>query len=96
MKRVIVSPAAARDLEDIWTFIAQDSVRSADRLLREIRRAFQKLASMPRIGHLREDLAAEPVRFWTVCSYHIVYRAETKPLQVLRVVHGARNIEGLF
>jgi len=96
MKGVIVSPAAAKDLEDIWTFIAQDSVRNADKVVREIRRAFQKVALMPGMGHLREDLAAEPVRFWTVYSYHIVYRAETKPLQVMRVIHGARKIEGLF
>jgi len=81
MKRVIVSPAAAKDLEDIWTFIAQESVRNADKVAHEIRRAFQKLARMPGMGHLREDLAAERVRFWTVYSYHIIYRAEQKPFK---------------
>ena len=96
MKRVIISPAAAKDLEDIRAFIAQDSVRNADRVVREIRRAFQKLAKMPGMGHLREDLASERVRFWTVYSYHIIYRADVKPLQIMRVIHGARNIEGLF
>jgi antitoxin ParD1/3/4/toxin ParE1/3/4 len=44
------------------------------------------------MGHLREDLTDEPVRFWSVYSYVIVYDPETQPLQILRILHGARDV----
>ena len=33
----------------------------------------RRLAQTPLMGHLREDLTDEPVRFWSVYSYVIVY-----------------------
>ncbi len=59
----------------------------------ELRAAMRKLAEFPRIGHLRQDLADQSLRFCRVCSYLIVYRAEATPLQIVRVLHGARDIE---
>lgn len=35
-------------------------------------------------------------RFWTVYSYVIAYRWETAPLQILAIVHGARQLETFF
>ena len=40
------------------------------------------VAERPGIGHTRADLAREPVRFWPVYSYLIIYRPETNPLEV--------------
>ena len=34
----------------------------------------------------------EPVRFWSVYSYLIVYKPDSKPLKVIRVLHGARDV----
>jgi plasmid stabilization system protein ParE len=31
------------------------------------------------------------VKFWTVYSYQIVYDPETKPVQIIRVLHGMRD-----
>ena len=53
----------------------------------------QRLAAFPNIGHLRTDLTDEPLRFWCVYSYLIVYRPEQRPLEVIAVVHGARDVE---
>jgi antitoxin ParD1/3/4/toxin ParE1/3/4 len=33
---------------------------------------------------------------WTVYSYLIVYDPLTKPLEIIRVVHGARDLEVLL
>jgi antitoxin ParD1/3/4/toxin ParE1/3/4 len=52
----------------------------------------QRLAACPGIGHLRNDLTDEPVRFWCIYSYLIVYRPETKPIEVIRVIHGAQDV----
>jgi antitoxin ParD1/3/4/toxin ParE1/3/4 len=50
------------------------------------------LAGDPGIGHRRTDLTGADVRFFAVYSYLIVYRPSTKPLQVVAVLHGARDV----
>ena len=34
------------------------------------------------MGHLRQDLADEPLRFWAVYSYLIIYREDSDPLEM--------------
>jgi len=58
--------------------------------------AFTRLAETPGLGHHREDLADPRHRFWTVFSYVTAYRDETSPLQIIAVVHGARQLEAFF
>src|SRR5436853_469138 len=50
----------------------------------------------PEAYDLRADLAGEPLRFWAVHSILIVYRPDTKPLQVIRVLHGAPDVAVLL
>lgn len=45
---------------------------------------------------MRPDLTGEPVKFWAVFSYLIVYNPATQPIGIARVVHGSRDIESLF
>jgi plasmid stabilization system protein ParE len=92
----VLTPLAARDLDDIWSYLADDNLEVADRVLLALEKAMNKLAKRPGIGHLREDLADRRHRFFLVYSYLIVYRPETKPLQVLRVVHAARDTQSLL
>jgi plasmid stabilization system protein ParE len=56
----------------------------------------RRLAAFPRIGHIREDVADESLRFWSVYSYLIAYRPERKPIEIVRVLHGARDIGKFF
>jgi plasmid stabilization system protein ParE len=91
-QRFVLTPAAQEDLREISEFIGQESPRAAQRMRTELREAMRRLAEMPGIGHLRDDLADEALRFWSVHSYVIVYRPETDPLQVLRVLHGSRDV----
>ena len=87
MKRFILTPRAAQDVNDIWDYIADDNIEAADRVLHALNNAIVKLAKNPGIGHWREDLADKRHRFFLVYSYLIVYRHETKPLQIIRVLH---------
>ena len=66
--------------------------RATRRVRTEFQQAFKMLAGHPHFGHTREDLTDRPVRFWRLHSYLIVYRHETHPLQVLRVLHGAQDV----
>lgn len=42
------------------------------------------------------DLASESLRFWPVYSYLIIYRPNSEPIEVVRVLHGARDISAIM
>ncbi len=92
MPAYVLSPDALQDLQDIWDYVALDNINAADRLEDEFFDAFEKLARRPRMGHTRRDLTERDVRFWPTSSYLIVYREHLKALQILAVLHGARDI----
>ena len=96
MKRFVLTPRATYDLEDIWDYISQDDILAADRIITAIEKSIRKLVRNPGIGHLREDLADERHRFYTVYSYLIVYRVHTRPLQIVRVLHASRDIQAIL
>ncbi len=91
-----LSPEALSDIEEIWEFISNDNLDAADRVRDEIFNACDKLADVPGMGHLRTDLAQEPLRFFPVYSYLIIYRPDAKPLEIVRVLHGARDVAQLL
>jgi plasmid stabilization system protein ParE len=88
----IFSPEARLDLFEIWEYIARDNIGAADRVIEEIREAINLLARNPDLGHLRKDFTTKPVRFWSIYSYLIVYDPATRPLEVVRVLSGYRDI----
>ena len=53
--------------------------------------AAERIAEQPGIGHTRDDLTDESVLFWSVYRYLVVYRPTTRPLEVVRIIHGSRN-----
>ena len=97
MKGYQLTPRANTGLDQIWTYVAERSGNdAADWLEEAFHAAMQKLAEMPGTGHLREDLADEPLRFYNIKGYLIVYRPDTQPLQVIHVIHGARDIRAIL
>ncbi len=87
------TPEALEDIQEIWLWIAQDNPEAADKLEADIYRACELLAGNPHLGHKRPDLTRYPLRFWTVRSHYIVvYDPVGKPLRIVRVLHGARDI----
>ena len=60
----------------------------------EMRSAFSP--GHPARGTCARTSRDEPVNFWSVFSYMIVYDPATKPLGVARIVHGGQDLERLF
>jgi plasmid stabilization system protein ParE len=87
----VLHPQAIEDLEEIWEYIAADSVEAADRLRQEIYDAIRSLIPFPYVGHSRPDLTSSPLRFQIVREYVIAYVADEKPLAVIAILHGRRN-----
>jgi toxin ParE1/3/4 len=86
---------ALRDLSEIWSYIAEDSQSHADRLALRVDRTFKLLSRRPEIGRRRPELYPE-LRSLTVGDYVIFYLPMAKGIDVIRVLHGARDIESMF
>lgn len=87
---------ARDDLLHIQDFIAQDNPHAAARVIDECFGIFEKLAEHPFMGHKRDDLTLRDVRFWALYSYLIVYDATTKPITIIRVLSGFRDIADIL
>lgn len=95
----LLTPQALDDLDDIWNYIAEDSVDAANRVESAILAACVGLAKHPRLGSKRSEITALPVRFWAVShfpNFIVVYHAETKPIQVVAILHGKRDLKTLL
>ena len=95
MPRVLRKPLARADLLDIWNYVADDSPANADRLLDTINKQCQMLARFPQMGRARNELCAS-LRSFPVGNYVIFYREVSKGIEIIRVLHGARDIEGII
>jgi antitoxin ParD1/3/4/toxin ParE1/3/4 len=78
---------------EIWLRIANDSVDLADRIESEFHELFATLGRMPRLGHTRRDLTKRPVLFFGLYSFLVVYEPDTRPIRVMAVLRGKRNVK---
>jgi len=95
MKRYRLTPEAARDLNEITRFIAGDNPRAVLRLIDNIEKKCQAVAEMPGIGRPREELAPN-LHSSLAGKYVIFYRPTAEGVEIIRVIHGARDIPKLF
>jgi toxin ParE1/3/4 len=85
-----LSPLAERDLDEVWSYIAEDaSPAMADRLIDAIFDRFELLVEQPRMGRNRPEFG-DGVRSFVVESYVIYYRFDQDVL-IARVLHGRRD-----
>ena len=92
MNAYVLSRDAEQDLDDLWDYIADESVDAADRLLGQLFEAFEELAQFPSMGHTRKDLTSFPVLFWPVGNYLVIYRGTRSPIEIVALVHGKRDV----
>jgi toxin ParE1/3/4 len=89
------SPLAEQDYREIWRYIANDNPDAADRLLRKIDSKLHLYAENPRMGTARDALAPG-LRSFSVGNYLVFYRIVTGGIELVRVLHGARELKRLF
>lgn len=96
MKSVTLSPTARHDLSDIWDYISQDSEEAATRTIQAIYEQCCALASSPRMGRSRGKELGEGIRSFPTGNYVIFYWLIADGVEILRVLHGARDTQSLF
>ena len=95
MSRVQYTTQAQEDILEIAFYIAQDNAEAAHRLMGKILRACDRISASPQAGRAREELAPN-LRSLPVEKYLVFYRPIHSGIEVMRVVHGARDIPALF
>jgi toxin ParE1/3/4 len=88
-------PQAERDLESIGDYIAQDNPRRAVTFLRELRAQCHQILLAPKGYRLRPELG-EGIRSCAHGNYVIFFTECNRLVTVIRVLHGAMDIEARF
>lgn len=78
------------DLDEIVRYIGERNPSAATRLINRLEAECEQIASAPEIGQSRADLAPG-LRFFPVGTYLIFYRKSDDGIQVIRVLHSARD-----
>ena len=90
MSRIRRHPQAAEDLLDLWTYIAQDDLDAADRMLDRIQAKLDLVAQRPLIGRGRPGLA-DDLRSVTVGNAVLFSRPIPDGIALVRVVSRYRD-----
>jgi toxin ParE1/3/4 len=85
-------PQAVVDLENIGDYIASHDPRAAVRLVDTLERRWDLLTLHPFSGAPRDDMAPG-IRHLVVGDYLTLYRVRGEAIEIVRVLHGHRNIE---
>jgi toxin ParE1/3/4 len=94
---ILRRPRAIAAMIELAEYIGQDSPASADRFMDSVEATFSYLESTPAIGRPYEsdDSTLTNVRTWRVQGFpnHLIfYRQVPQGVEVLTVMHGARDI----
>lgn len=90
MSRYFLTAAARNDLHGIHTYIAKDNPRSARAYVQLLRDKCARLAEMPQMA--APDARYLNLRKFPVGNYLIFYREKANTIEVIRILHAARDV----
>jgi toxin ParE1/3/4 len=90
-----ITQKARQDLRSIYRYIAQDNPHAARRVIEQLQATIHLLARNPHMGLLRSHLQ-QGLRTFTSGSYIIFYQPLNTGVNVVHIIHGARDIENLL
>jgi plasmid stabilization system protein ParE len=93
---VVITAEAKTDLEQIATYIAEQSVEIALNFVQELREKCESLADAPRGYPLVPRYEQHGIRRRPFGNYLIFYRVGSDAIEVVHILHGARDYERLL
>ena len=101
MSRLVVRRRADRDIDEQLIFLAKQSHRVAANFLDSVERTFQLLVESPDRGFRWDDDPSldRGIHVWSVMGFPnvlVFYRPVEHGVEIIRVLHGARDIATLL
>jgi toxin ParE1/3/4 len=88
--KLVWSATAARNIDEIWNYIAQDNLEAADRTIEQLRGSVEHLKHHPRMGRSgRMRTTRELIVVGT--PYILVYRVSQATIEIVRILHGRQD-----
>jgi toxin ParE1/3/4 len=99
--KVLIRPQAWLDIEQDMDYLkSKAGDETAVRYYHAVRSAFRKLSKQPGLGRTRPELRPSGIRSWRVDppfqDWLIFYQLTDEGLDIIRVKHGAMDIQSLF
>ena len=90
--RVVVTPEAEQDLDDLFRFVALNNPSAARKFVAGLRKRLKTLTAMPkRCSRAPEDgLDGLEIRQFIHGRYRIIFGIDDKTVVILQIRHGAR------
>lgn len=93
-KKIIWSSSALNDLREIHSFICRDAESYATRMVERIMRSVEGLNDFPQAGRVVRELNNANYRAEVIVRpYRVVYKNSLDRIDILAVIHGARDFE---
>ena len=89
--QVIWTETAQKELKEILSYFAEDSVDVAQRVGQKILARAAHLVDFPRVGHFIPEIEGDRYRQLTVYRYRIIYRIEGDKVYIVGVIHSSRD-----
>lgn len=93
--RIIWSPRAAENLEQIFRYIAQDSRHYATLFVKRILAIAGQIHDFPESGRVVPEYNEKVLRERIYQNYRIVYRIKNRRIEVVAISHAAKPLEDL-
>jgi toxin ParE1/3/4 len=91
--KIVWTEPAVEDLRELHAYIARDSETYASGFVERIILAADRLADYPKVGRIVPETNDENVRELLYQRYRIIYRVKGDSIEMLSVIHGARDLE---
>ncbi|MEI6730669.1 MAG: type II toxin-antitoxin system RelE/ParE family toxin [Pseudomonadota bacterium] len=95
MQGLLKSPLVKRDLAEIWSYIAKDSPKNADKFIDLIDQKLELIAEFPSLGESCDELI-KGLRSFPVGNYIVFYFPIQNGANIIRVIHASRDTSAIF
>ena len=95
MAKLIWSPTAASNLEEICNYIEKDSEHYAILFAQKIIALIEDIPDFPNAGRVVPEYNKNNLREKIFHSYRIVYRIKSDVIEIVAIVHGARLLQDI-
>jgi toxin ParE1/3/4 len=94
-------PQVERDIEECFVYIGEDNIDIAFSFLIAVEESIEEISRNPLIGTTREfinlkNLNLRMLLVKNFSKYQIYYVVNAETIEIIRVLHGARDLENIF